>query len=266
MNGRILSYTSTGSPDAPLMVALHGVTDNAASLTDLAEHWFTRYRVVTIDATGHGSSPRFPDLHSCDPMQVMIADTVATIHYIAKDRPVTLMGHSMGGAISSVIAAQHPELIDRLILEEPAWLEPHQIAHYRAQGATLAEHLRWCRAHPLEAFTDQQRDYPTWPLNDALSWLQAKTQTDLRFIETGIVAPQVSWREVAKELTVPTLIITSDGDDVLLGENRIADINALGNPNIHCELLPGCRHCVRREKPKEFYALIDTFLSATLHE
>lgn len=260
MNGRILSHYSAGSPNAPVMVALHGVTDNAASLADLARYWSSRYRVITVDATGHGLSPRFPDLSSIDPMEVMVADTVATVRHIAPDQPVTLIGHSMGGAVSSVVAAQHPELVQHLILEEPAWLEPDQVTRYRTEGPLLAKHLRWCTAHPQEALADQQRDYPTWPLDDALGWLQGKTQADLRFIDTGIVAPQVPWRDVAKELAVPTLIVTSNGDDVLVGKEGITEIDALGNPNIHCELLPGCRHCVRREKPKKFYALVDGFL------
>ncbi|MBD4542804.1 alpha/beta fold hydrolase, partial [Xanthomonas citri pv. citri] len=37
---------------------------------------------------------------------------------LAADGPVHLLGHSMGGKVAMVLALRHPDLVDRLIVED----------------------------------------------------------------------------------------------------------------------------------------------------
>ena len=60
-----LARIVVGLDDAPALVLLHGITSSALSQADAIGHWAARgYRVVAVDARGHGISPRWT-LCSC---------------------------------------------------------------------------------------------------------------------------------------------------------------------------------------------------------
>ena len=55
-----LSRIVSGPDGAPTLVLLHGITGSAASLAEAIDHWVDRgYRVLAVDARGHGLSPRW---------------------------------------------------------------------------------------------------------------------------------------------------------------------------------------------------------------
>ena len=71
------------------------------------------HRVVLVDMPDHGQSPwseRFD--------YVTAADQVAEL--LSEDDPVALVGHSMGGKISMLVALLHPELVERLVVVDVA--------------------------------------------------------------------------------------------------------------------------------------------------
>lgn len=45
-----LAINTSGTPTKGRIYALHGVTDNAASLSDISARWSSDYEVVLIDA------------------------------------------------------------------------------------------------------------------------------------------------------------------------------------------------------------------------
>ncbi|WP_337880857.1 alpha/beta hydrolase [Rheinheimera sp.] len=97
-------------PDA---LCLHGWLDNANSFAPLAQQ-LPSYSLLALDLPGHGwSSHRSPDAsyHFLD-----YVHEVAGLLRQQQWGPVTLIGHSMGGMIASVLAAVHPELVKQLIL------------------------------------------------------------------------------------------------------------------------------------------------------
>ena len=104
---------SFGDPSKPLILALHGWLDNAASFIALAP-FLNNYHIIAIDLPGHGlfAHDQFHERYQVDNYLKLI---VAVMGYLS-DKPLILMGHSLGGAIASVIAARHPEKISKLIL------------------------------------------------------------------------------------------------------------------------------------------------------
>ena len=70
-----------------------------------------------------------------------------------------------------------------------------------------------------------------------------------------------SREEILAPISVPTLLMTGDGDDVLIGRGGIDEINAMGNPSVETLLIPGARHCVRHSTPTPFYAAVDAFFA-----
>ena len=83
---------------------------------------------------------------------------------------------------------------------------------------------------------------------------------DRDFIATGVVG--LAGREIIKELQVPTLVLTGDGPDVLLGQAGLEKLAAYANPHLHTALISGATHCVRRDKSEKFQQAVNSFLAA----
>lgn len=111
-----LAARAWGEPGAGRNVlALHGWLDNAASFDRLAP-LIPDARIVALDLPGHGRSdhrPRGNWYHFID----NLGDVLAAADALGFDR-FTLLGHSLGGAISSVLAAAAPDRIEELWLIE----------------------------------------------------------------------------------------------------------------------------------------------------
>jgi pimeloyl-ACP methyl ester carboxylesterase len=113
-----LSLTANiwGGPDAPPMLALHGWLDNAGSYDFLAPLLARHWRVIALELPGHGHSSHLPagiNYHYVDYVSAVIAaaDALQLKRY-------TLLGHSLGAGIASLVAAATPQSVDRLYLIE----------------------------------------------------------------------------------------------------------------------------------------------------
>jgi pimeloyl-ACP methyl ester carboxylesterase len=110
-----LGALRAGMPGAPKLLALHGWLDNAASFLPLLPY-LSDFEVVALDLPGHaGSDHRAPGY---DYMLVdWIHDVLDALDSLEWPR-AKLLGHSMGGAIATMVAVAAPERIERLALIE----------------------------------------------------------------------------------------------------------------------------------------------------
>lgn len=112
--GRI-SGLRNGNAGAPKLLALHGWLDNAASFVPLSP-WFGGYDLVAPDLPGHGASAHLPV--SAEYTLVTAARTALAIaDALGWDR-FHLLGHSLGGATASFVAAAVPQRVEKLLLIE----------------------------------------------------------------------------------------------------------------------------------------------------
>ena len=105
-----------GKPDAPPLLALHGWLDNAGSYALLAPLLAHRWRVIALELPGHGHSSHLPagiNYHYVDYVSAVLAaaDALQLEHY-------TLLGHSLGAGIASLVAAAKPRSIEQLLVIE----------------------------------------------------------------------------------------------------------------------------------------------------
>jgi len=105
-----------GEPDSPPLLALHGWLDNAGSYDFLAPLLARHWRVIALELPGHGHSSHLPagiNYHYLDYVSAVIA--AASALQLAR---YTLLGHSLGAGIASLVAAATPQSIERLYLIE----------------------------------------------------------------------------------------------------------------------------------------------------
>jgi pimeloyl-ACP methyl ester carboxylesterase len=100
-------HTTTLGDSGPLVAFCHGLFGQGKNWTTIAKAVAVDHRVVLVDMPHHGRSPWRDHFDYVD-----VADQVAEL-FSAGD-PVALVGHSMGGKASMVLALRHPELVERL--------------------------------------------------------------------------------------------------------------------------------------------------------
>lgn len=111
-----LAAQAWGDPGLPRLLALHGWLDNAASFDRLAPLLCGHFHIVALDLPGHGRSGHRPPgtwYHYVDYLgdTLAAADALGWTHF-------GLLGHSLGGAVASMLAAACPQRIQRLFLIE----------------------------------------------------------------------------------------------------------------------------------------------------
>jgi pimeloyl-ACP methyl ester carboxylesterase len=105
-----------GDDALPPLLALHGWLDNAGSYALLAPLLAKRFRLIALDLPGHGHSDHMATgahYHYADHVRTVLAAADA----LALDR-YSLLGHSLGAGIASLVAATTPSRIERLWLIE----------------------------------------------------------------------------------------------------------------------------------------------------
>lgn len=104
-----------GDEGAPPVMALHGWLDNAATFERLAP-LLDGLHLVALDLPGHGRSGHRPDGGAFSFVD-WVPFVLAAAEQMGWQR-FSLIGHSMGAGIASLIPAVAPELVDRIVLLE----------------------------------------------------------------------------------------------------------------------------------------------------
>ncbi len=112
-----LAAREWGPVDGRPVLALHGWLDNAASFDRLAP-LLPDLHVVALDLAGHGRSQHRPpgaNHHFID----WVPEIAAAADALGWDQ-FSLLGHSMGAGLSSLMPAIFPERVQRMVLLEGA--------------------------------------------------------------------------------------------------------------------------------------------------
>lgn len=112
VDGGDLFVAAWGPPQAPVLVALHGITANHLHCAFIARELATEHRVVAPDLRGRGNSALVGGPFG---MEVHARDVVAILDHLGVER-TTVIGHSMGAFVATTMAARHPERVDALVL------------------------------------------------------------------------------------------------------------------------------------------------------
>lgn len=120
-----LHFVEWGASDAPPLVLLHGGRDHCRSWDWVAQELRHDWRVIAPDLRGHGDSAWSPDGDYS--MQAFIYDLAQIVHQM-KLAPLTIVAHSLGGAIALRYAGLYPDHVRKLVAIEGLGPSPRMLA------------------------------------------------------------------------------------------------------------------------------------------
>jgi pimeloyl-ACP methyl ester carboxylesterase len=263
-------YLDYGGPaEGPKLVCVHGLGGSVANWAAIAPTLAKTCRVVAIDLAGFGRTRSSGRSTTVQGNQRLLHRFVTEV----VGAPVVLVGNSMGGLISVLQAAEHPETVAGLVLVDPALpvgvrARPHPLvtvlfATYAvpAVGLTLMsrrrsmrsadqqamEVLRLCTVNPslippevLEQHLELARERQEYPDVDAELVVAARSLL-------WVLAQRRRHAALLKGITAPVLLLHGDRDRLVpIAAARRA---AAANPLWRFEVAHGIGHVPQLEAP-----------------
>jgi pimeloyl-ACP methyl ester carboxylesterase len=257
-----LHYLDWGG-DGPPLVMLHGLSGHARTWDHTAAALRDRYRVFALDQRGHGDS----DWAGEYGFALMTGDLLGFLDTLDL-REVTLMGLSMGGIVSFLFAASHPDRVSRLlVLDIGPEIAPAGAQHI---AATLAANDVF--ESEEEAFAQARAANPR-PTDQALRHRVANNlrqrpdgkltfKSDKAVRRPGAIQDHsteelwAAWRAVS----CPVLLIRGNDSDVFSAETALRMLAE--NANASLAVVPDCGHSITLDNPQGLLAVVRPWLPA----
>ncbi|RUL73710.1 alpha/beta fold hydrolase [Dyella choica] len=248
----------------PTIVLLHGFAARKEVWLKVAPMLTAHFRVVIPDLPGWGESSRNPGAsYNIDNQAERLNDFVQTLHL----QHALIVGHSMGGAIAGVYAAEHPQDVAQLALVDAFGLQFKENAFAKeAMGGkdpfVYDDHAGFVRASAW-AF----EHVPKLPGRFVDVFVEDNIKNrafiDNTFHELRENSQVLSLQTRLDKLTMPVLGMWCHDD-------KIIDISALESlrgglthaPSISTSILNGCNHMPQMEKPEAFTQVLTSFMLA----
>jgi pimeloyl-ACP methyl ester carboxylesterase len=265
-----------GTDDGPRERALyvHGLGGASTNWTDLAALLRVRFDGWSVDLPGFGrSQPPSGQRYTIRGHARVVIDLlehIAAQPGEAQGRPVHLLGNSLGGLVSVLVAARRPDLVASLTLISPAMpvyrVPPAMnrlllllllpgvpgLAEKRMAGIAPEQHVRSmieiCFGDPsrvpkerIDEAIEEMRHRASQP------WADRALVRSMRGLLTSYLRVNGAWRMAAR-LRPPTLVIWGDRDRLV--DPRLAPRLAGTVPDARLLVLEGVGHVAMLEAPE----------------
>ena len=246
-NGVSIHYHVEG--DDPPLVLQHGLT---SSILRWYEFGFvdalkTDYRLLLIDARGHGDSDKPHDAEAYD-QKLMASDVIAVLDAENIDR-AHYMGYSMGGSIGFAISGSFANRVHSLII---GGMHP-----YPLDAVGLEDRIKRISSGGMEGYVaDMESD------GDAISperkaQLLANDPQSIIGASLGLInRPDLS--QVLPTMTMPCLVYAGDADGLHVGAEECVK----HMPNVTWLSLPDLDHTLAMERSDLLLPHVTNFLSS----
>lgn len=260
--GGAVHVLEAGPPDAPALVLIHGFGSRAARDFDpiiaaLSEH----RHVFTFDLPGFGSSSHDDQLYTPARYVSFLRDFLAR-HF---DKPVDLLGHSMGGTLALSYAGHYPNRVARLAL-----LDVAGIIYYRDYMLNLAESDGSADGVLDELWSEARESL----LRVALSvssleelHLEHREQLPSYLSPTAAAALMLMGHDFSRELhriSTPTWLGWGADDDI--APQRTAEVLRFMLKPVHVEIFSESGHVPMQTEPEQLARSLLEFLSRPRQE
>ncbi len=254
INGIDVHYRRTGR-DKPPLVVLHGLIGSGACLLPLVHGLEDRFDIILPDARGHGASsaPEKGYLYGD-----LAGDVVALVDALKLEAPI-LAGHSMGGMTAAVAASKPGVAARALVLIDPTFISPEW--QREVYDSDVAADHRLSLQSSRDALLDQARLKNAGRPTELIEHLvDARLRTSLSAFEV-LTPPNPDWRELVRNIPVPTLLLIGDRGVVSLDTAR--ELHSL-NPLLRYELIADAGHGLPYDKPAQVGGVMGAFLEQAI--
>ena len=266
--GHQVHFVEAGDPSSErLIVLLHGLGASAFSYKDNLEILGEVGHVIAYDRAAFGFTERPTDWETNPygtPGQLQVLDELIELFGQGKD--VFVVGHSAGGSIAASYAAKHQDKLAGLVLFAPAvlsggggpgginWIyDIPQLDHLGpllvSTIATSGLDILYASYFDESAVTEETLKGYTAPL-EVIGWERA-------FWEFNKAPRDRTIGERLTEITIHTLVITGDTDEIVATEDSIEVAEIMGAELV---VIPQTGHLPNEEKPTEFANAVAKFL------
>ena len=259
-----------GTAGDPAVLLIHASLARSEDWENVFPRLATRYRTVAYDQRGHGKSGRAEDYS----LRAFGEDAARVLTGIMKT-PTIVIGHSLGALAAIAAAAQQPDLVTALILEDPS------LGYGKGWDAQQYTSLRDALARAEDDPKAFQKFVEKWPLaspgprgertfGESRGFYAAERMvTYFRGIDPAVAAsrthgPEESAPALIKEwlagVRAPVLVIAgetrlgSNLDDA--GEWRLKQ----AIKDLTIKRFPGTGHLIHGYRPEQFLENIEPFL------
>lgn len=236
-----------GPGAVPLLIA-HGLFGSARNWGVVAKKLSETRPVITVDMRNHADSPWF-DSHSYPDMAADLAQVM--------DRPMDVLGHSMGGKAAMVLAVQRPDLVRKLIVADIA-----PVTYTHDQHGPIAA-MRRVRLDAVTSRAEAKAQLGDLEPGVADFLLQSLDMKDKCWrLNLDVLQAEmdriIGFPQLDGQFDGPALFLSGAKSDYVTAAYR-APIKALF-PNAVFAKIPDAGHWLHAEKPREFIGSVAAFL------
>ena len=203
--------------------------------------------MVAVDLRGHGLSDAPATGYTSDDHA---ADVIGVLEALGIPR-VALLGHSLGADTALHTALLRPDLMDRLILEDPPWAESWTPGR---RAELEAKHEEWKRGiEKLQGMSYEEivacgrSETPHWVDEELQPWARSKLQVSIDAL-SYITTVRPAWQSMIGELPCPTLLVTGDTNWGGMVSEAMAEEAKKLSSRLEVHHVAGAGHSIRRDR------------------
>jgi len=272
----VLEWSQEGVP----LLLLHGFGNEAHIWDDFAPAIAPHYRTFALDHRGHGDSS-WPEAGVAGyDLEKLVDDVEAVTRGLGIERLV-LVGHSLGGRVSTVFAGRHPDRLAGLVLVDIGpELDPRGVMRIRQETeqsvdpsfATLEEYARLLSLHypaakphaiqRMARHSARRRDDGRWILkmDPALRGGMARPEDPEEAAAREERLIQQQW-DALRTVPCPTLVVRGAASDVFSADTADKMVDEVLQ-NGQLAVVPQAGHSVMTDNPDGFRDAVTGFVLA----